>query len=83
MEVWSFLARGWWKINYDAIVVKDKAALAFVVRDDEGLLIMALTKLVLAQSMYEAKLKAIEWVTSFLIVGHGKIFVSLWMLWMW
>lgn len=60
VEVWSFLARRWWKINCDAAVVKDKTAFSFVVRDDEGLFIMVLTKLVSTQSMYKAKLKAID-----------------------
>lgn len=52
-------------MNCDASFVGGKVALAFVVHDDAGLLVVAITKQVRLSSAYEAKMKSIEWAMSF------------------
>lgn len=61
VEKWKPPTIGWWKINCDAAFVCGKVVLAFVVRDELGLLIQAFSKLTLAPSAFAAEIFAIEW----------------------
>lgn len=48
-------------VNCDATVQGTNTTLSFVVRDEIGLLVVAIMKLTQVFSAYEAKTKAIEW----------------------
>lgn len=52
-------------MNCDAAFVDGKAAFAIVARDDDGLLVVAMTKLVRLSFAYEAKIKSIGWASAF------------------
>lgn len=60
-KLWSPPNHGWWKINCEATFVEGNAAFALVVRNDDGLLVVACTKLVQLFLAYEAEMKYIEW----------------------
>lgn len=66
---WHPSAVGWWKVNCDAAVISNSAALAFVVRDYSRLLVLARTKLIRVFLVYEVETKAIEWAAS---CANGK-----------
>lgn len=43
-EAWTPRRQGWWKVNCDAAWVDGNVAMAVVVRDDDGLLVMDCSK---------------------------------------
>lgn len=61
-------------MNCDAAFVDSKVALAFVVRDDAGLLVVTRTRLLQASSAYEARTKAIECAIS---LSSGKLWSNM------
>lgn len=60
-ETWKPPKRGWWKVNCDTAWVNGKATMAMVVWDEDGLLVMACSKVSSASSAYEAEMKTVEW----------------------
>lgn len=66
------------KVNCDAAFLEGRAALAFVVRDDTCLLVVARSKLLCLSSASEAETKAIEWAicSSCDILGKNYCFFS-------
>lgn len=58
---WLAPALGVRKMNCDAAFKDGKAALAIVVWDEDGLFVVARTKLLSLSSALEAEIKAIEW----------------------
>lgn len=58
---WSPPIIGWWKINSEAAYANGRAAVAFVARDDDGLLIQTSAKCIDAPSVAEAEVLALEW----------------------
>lgn len=76
-ERWTFPMQGWWKVNCVATWANGKAAMTVVVCDDDGLLVMACSKLPPLFSAYEAKMKTIEWaVTLAAIKPWNKLIFS-------
>lgn len=78
--MWAPPTPNWWKLNSDAAYANGRAALAFVIRDDLGLLVKALSKTPLASSL---KLKLWNGFCQWQLVRTGKTFYSLLMLYKW
>lgn len=65
-EVWTTPRPSWWKVNCDVAWRVGVFAFAMVVSDDDGLLVLADTKLSPVSSVVEVELKAIEWAITFI-----------------
>lgn len=57
---WNPPKHGWWKVNVNDAYVDGNATLALVVHDDDGVLVVACTKLAQMPSAWVAELRAIE-----------------------
>ncbi|KAF3444745.1 hypothetical protein FNV43_RR14438 [Rhamnella rubrinervis] len=60
-EFWKPPPSDWCKINVDAAFCEGNAALALIMRNEQGRVLYLASKLVTAASSYEAELKALEW----------------------
>ncbi|KAH7521320.1 hypothetical protein FEM48_Zijuj07G0020500 [Ziziphus jujuba var. spinosa] len=60
-ERWLASAKGYWKLNIDAVFSNGKASITFVVRDSNGKILFLASRSIQCDFPYEAEIQAFAW----------------------